>query len=91
VEGRFSFSKMMDSNLPAPTSVVKIALKCASVLSMGTLTRKRLRASLGVGIFGSWCLMYRQWVALTGNDGKGGIDIGRMTYSPKLGGSFDIL
>lgn len=71
--------------------LVKMARKCASVLSMGTLTRKRLRASLGVGIFGSWCLMYRQWVALTGNEGTGGIEIGRIAYSPKLDGSFDIV
>ena len=71
--------------------VLNMARKCVSVLSMGTFTRKRLRASLAVGIFGSCLLMYKQWVALTGNDGKGGIEIGRMKYSPIVGGSSDIL
>lgn len=35
--------------------------------------------------------MYRQCFTLTGNEGTGGIEIGRIAYSPKLGGSFDIL
>lgn len=49
----FSCSKKTDSNLPAPIKEVKAARRWADVLSIGTLTRKRLRESFSVGILGA--------------------------------------
>lgn len=47
-----SCSKDADSNLPLPIRDVKTARRWADVLSIGTLTRKRLRESFSVGILG---------------------------------------
>lgn len=47
-------SKMTFSTRPAERDVPNRARRCASVVSMGVLTRKRERVESGSGILGSW-------------------------------------